>query len=191
MTSPSNETFVRILFAFNSCEVLVIESTFYYLATCNCMSATICVNFTVQFAFLLVTRLNITIITSCNLLTLKLLPSFVYHESLKIDWRNMFFFFFLSDCNIWHCFLYFVVILFSAALFVLIECFGCAYFLSIWYFLFTRTVIKLGHNITDRNFWSRSKYYKKSFWIIKQSYWVFYLLSSILSQSLSDIKPDN
>ena len=57
------------------------------------------------------------------------------------------FFFFLSDCNIWQCFLLFVVNLFAAALFVLDECFSYVTSLIKWCIPFAHTLIKLENNI--------------------------------------------
>ena len=73
-TGPSNKIFVRILFAFNSCSVIPIEWTSYYFVMCKCISTTVCVKSTVQFTFFLVMRLNITIVTSCDLLIVILVP---------------------------------------------------------------------------------------------------------------------
>ena len=40
----------------------------YYLVMCKCMSTTVRVNGTVRFTFLFVMKMNITIVTSCDLL---------------------------------------------------------------------------------------------------------------------------
>ena len=48
---------------------------FYYLVMCKCMSTTVRVNGTVQFTFFLIMRLNVTIVSSCALLTVILLPN--------------------------------------------------------------------------------------------------------------------
>ena len=45
-----------------------MNDIFYYLVMCKYMSTTVRVNGTVQSTFFLVMRLNITIVTSCNLL---------------------------------------------------------------------------------------------------------------------------
>ena len=68
-TGPSNKIFVKILFAFSSCYVL-IEWTFYYFAT------TVHVKGTVQFTFFFVMRLNIAIPTSCDSLIVIIVPQF-------------------------------------------------------------------------------------------------------------------
>ena len=49
-------------------DVVLIEWTFYYFVLCKCMSTTVRVNGTVQFTFFLVMRLNITVVTNCDLL---------------------------------------------------------------------------------------------------------------------------
>ena len=67
-TGPSNKIFVKILFAFSSCHVILVEWTFYYFAT------TVHVKGTVQFTFFFVMRLNITIPTSCDSLIVILVP---------------------------------------------------------------------------------------------------------------------
>ena len=79
LTGPSNKIFVRILLAFNSCYVILIEWTFYYFVMCKCMSTTVYVNGTVQFTFLLVMRLNTVIVTSCDSLIVILAPQFFHH----------------------------------------------------------------------------------------------------------------
>ena len=58
-------------------------------------------------------------------------------------------FFFLGDCNIWHCFLDFVIALYSTAIFVVDECFNCTTSLNKWFLPFGHTVINMGHDITD------------------------------------------
>ena len=68
LTGHSNKTFVRILFVFSSSYVILTEWTFYYLVMCTFMSTTVPVNVTVQFTFFLIIKLNITIVTSCNLI---------------------------------------------------------------------------------------------------------------------------
>ena len=81
---PNNKIIVRILFAFNSCYVMLIEWTFYYFfiwffALCKCMSIPVHVNGTVQFILVLIVRLNNTIVTSCDSLIVILEPkSFHY-----------------------------------------------------------------------------------------------------------------
>ena len=62
---PSNKIFVRILFAFNGCRVILIEWTFDYFPMCNYMSTTVCVKVTVRLTFFFVMRLNSTIAMSC------------------------------------------------------------------------------------------------------------------------------
>ena len=62
----SNKIFVRILFALNSCYVLLVEWIFYYFVMCKCMRTTVCINGTVQHISFLVMRLSITITTSCD-----------------------------------------------------------------------------------------------------------------------------
>ena len=56
---------------------------FYYLVICKCLSTTIRVYGTVQFTFFLVMKLNITIVTSCDLLIVTLVTSFF--SSLKLE----------------------------------------------------------------------------------------------------------
>ena len=74
----------RILFPFNSCYVILIEWTFHYFVMYNCMSTTVCVSGTVQFTFFLVTKLSITISTSCNWLTVTLIPVLWFHGVVDI-----------------------------------------------------------------------------------------------------------
>ena len=87
---PSNKIFVRMLFTFNSCYVILIEWTFYYSVMSKCMSTTVCVNGTVQFTFFFVMSLNITIVTSCdgNTFTLIFSPLKLENE-LKKHVRNV------------------------------------------------------------------------------------------------------
>ena len=73
-TGPSNKIFVRILFAFNSCYVILTKWTFYYFVKCKRMDTTVRVNGTVQFTFFLVMRLDITVVTSCDSLIAILAP---------------------------------------------------------------------------------------------------------------------
>ena len=77
---PSNELFVKILFAFNSCYVILIEWTFHYLVMCKSITTTVCVNSTAQFTFLLVMRKNIAIAMNCDLLIV--IPVFVKASKL-------------------------------------------------------------------------------------------------------------
>ena len=65
---PSIKIFVRILFPFNSCYIILIEWTFYYFVMRKCISIAVCVNGTLKFTFYLVMRLNITIVLSCDTL---------------------------------------------------------------------------------------------------------------------------
>ena len=62
----SSKIFVRTLFAFNGCYVILIEWTFYYFVIRKCLNPNVRVNGTVQFTFFLVIRLNITIATTCD-----------------------------------------------------------------------------------------------------------------------------
>ena len=78
LTGASSEIFVRILFIFNSCCVVLIEWTFNYFIICKCMSSNVRHNVTVQFTFFLIMILNITNVTNCDSLII----------SLKMDWRN-------------------------------------------------------------------------------------------------------
>ena len=77
----------------------------------------------------------------------------VKHGKLMLDSYNLLdlFFFFLNDWNNWHCFYFFVVILFAAAFFALDEYFNCSNSLSKWYLLFACAFIKFGHSIRDWN----------------------------------------
>ena len=69
-----NKIFIRILFTFSSFYVNLIEWIFYSFLMCRCESNTLCVIGTVQFTFFLVMRLNITIITSWDLVIVILVP---------------------------------------------------------------------------------------------------------------------
>ena len=51
---------------------------FYYLIMCKCISTTVRGNGTVQFTFFFIMRLNVTIITSCDLLIVILLTFFFF-----------------------------------------------------------------------------------------------------------------
>ena len=73
---PSNKIFVRILFAFNSCLVILIKWTSYYFAMCKCMSTTVGVNDIAEFTFFLFMRLKITIVTSCDSFIVIFVPYF-------------------------------------------------------------------------------------------------------------------
>ena len=53
--------------------LFLLNGLFHYLVMCKCMSTTVGVNGTVHFNYFLVMRLNITIVTSCDLLTVILL----------------------------------------------------------------------------------------------------------------------
>ena len=75
----SNKIFVQILLAFNSCCVILIEWTFYYIVICKCLSTIVRVTGTVQFTFFLVMRLNITIITVCDSFIVILVTHFFHH----------------------------------------------------------------------------------------------------------------
>lgn len=66
-TDPSYKIFVRILLLINICYVILIDWTFRYCVSCNG---------TVQFTFFLFMRLNITIVTSCDLHIVLLVPLF-------------------------------------------------------------------------------------------------------------------
>ena len=69
------ENFVRTFLAYEfkftiSCYVVLTELTFYGFAIRNCMSTTVCVKAFVQFIFILVMILNITVATSWDSLIL-------------------------------------------------------------------------------------------------------------------------
>ena len=51
---------------------------FYYLIMCKCLSTTVCGNGTIQFTFFFIIRLNVTIITSYDLLIVILLTYFFF-----------------------------------------------------------------------------------------------------------------
>ena len=50
---------------------------------CKCMSTTVRVNCTVEFTFFLIMRLNITVVTICDLLIAIFVPYFFHHEAFK------------------------------------------------------------------------------------------------------------
>ena len=56
------------------CYVILTEWPFYYFVICQCMRTTACDNGTVQFTFLLVMRLSITIIMIRDSLVVILVP---------------------------------------------------------------------------------------------------------------------
>ena len=84
LTGHSNKIFVRILFAFNSCYVILIEWTFY----CFVMSTTVCVNSNVQITFFLVIRLNKLSFAYCNTCNLLFSP-LKFQNGLKNHVRNI------------------------------------------------------------------------------------------------------
>ena len=78
-TDLSYKIFVRILFLFNICYVVLIDWTFHYCVICKCVNTTVRDNGTVQFTFFLLMRLNITIVRSCDLLVVIIVPLFFHH----------------------------------------------------------------------------------------------------------------
>ena len=64
LTGPSNKIFIRTLFAFNSCDVFLLNELIYYFVMCQCISTTVHADGAVQFTFFLVVKLNITNVTS-------------------------------------------------------------------------------------------------------------------------------
>ena len=80
---PSNKIFVRILFAFNRCYVILTEWAFYYFVMCKCMRPTFCINGTIQYVFLSVTRL-----LDCNTCTLTF-SALKLENGLKKHVRNV------------------------------------------------------------------------------------------------------
>ena len=65
---PSNKIFVRMVFVFNSCYLILIEQT-YDFVMCKCTCTTICINGSAQINFFVIMRLNISIFKSCDSLT--------------------------------------------------------------------------------------------------------------------------
>ena len=65
-TGPSNKIFARILFVLKVATLFLLYGLFYYLVMLKCMSTTVRDNGTVQFTFVFIMRLNITIIMSCD-----------------------------------------------------------------------------------------------------------------------------
>ena len=60
----------------------ILNELIYYYVMCQCMSTFVHVDVTVQFTFFLVTKLNITIITSWDSLMIILVPQFLNISSL-------------------------------------------------------------------------------------------------------------
>ena len=83
----SNKTFVRFLFAFDSCYYVLSEWNFRYFFMYKCISTIACVNDTVQFTFFLVMRLNSAIVMSCDLLVVILVPFLTLHFFIIKTWK--------------------------------------------------------------------------------------------------------